>query len=68
MIFNELSEEEMRRLADLEDAYDVTVCNPHLGLEPLSLRQIAEKQIAREAKAAKTRKPAPKVPSGRKAA
>ena len=68
MIINELSDERLRELADLEDAYDVTVCNPHLGLEPISLRQLAEEQIAKEAKAARVQKPTPKIGSRRKAA
>jgi hypothetical protein len=67
MRISELSEEEMRELAEIESHYDITICNPHLGLERVSLRQLAEEMAAEEAKKQKaasrpkTRRPQPKA-------
>jgi dephospho-CoA kinase len=68
MRISELSEEEMRELAEIESHYDITICNPHLGLERISLRQLAEEMAEEEAKAARVQKPTPKVGARRKAA
>ena len=60
MRLRERTEEELRELAEIESNYDITICNPHLGLERVSLRQLAEEmatQEAQEQKATSTPKP-----------
>jgi hypothetical protein len=57
----ELSDDEIRELAAFEELHPATTCNPHLGLEPVSLQQLAAEMAAAKAKAEKAaRKPTPK--------
>ncbi len=54
MKLQNLTETEIRELADIEDANPATVCNPHLGLEAVSLRQLADELSATRVKPRKT--------------
>lgn len=58
MRISELSEEEMRELAEIESQYDITICNPHLGLRRLSTQDILARVKAKKARAERAAKKA----------
>ena len=53
MKLTELTDEELRELAELEMQYDITIVNPHLGLTRLSTQDIVARVKAKQAKAQK---------------
>lgn len=51
MTLRERSDDEIRELAELELQYDITICNPHLGLRRLSSKDILARVKVKKARA-----------------